>query len=136
MRFYSDVLGFESVFETDNDTADGPLLGFDRDVVSLRAHHVMTTGPSEGTPTELNLVEFVDPGIRPSAPPVMNDAGLTRLALLVDDLDEAFRRVSAYAGVDIVCPPRHIAIRQAETVLSTRWFSFRDPFGVFITMTE
>ena len=41
LKFYRDVLGFESVFQTENDKADGRLLGFDTEEVGLRAHHVL-----------------------------------------------------------------------------------------------
>lgn len=138
LAFYRDVLGFQSVFETENDTADGRLLGFDRDEVSIDAHHVLTVGADPQTATAINLVKHTEPETvvddGPSRP--MNHAGLTRLALLVDSIDDAFTTIRSYDGVEIVCPPREILIHEPHVTFTSRWFSFRDPFGVFITMTE
>ncbi|UQX10993.1 VOC family protein [Candidatus Mycobacterium methanotrophicum] len=138
LKFYCDVLGFESAFATDNGDADGVLLGFDREVVSLTAHHVVTAGATEQSATAINLVEFTDPRTDTDDGPYhrMNHAGLTRLALLVDDVDDAFEAIASHDGVHIVCSPREIVIRQGQDTHRSRWFSFRDPFGVFITATQ
>lgn len=135
LGFYRDVLGFTSVFQTENANADGNLLGFDTDVVNLRAHHLSIGVRHEHT-TEINLVEFVAPATTSGPAAAQNVQGLTRLALLVEDLDEACGRISSHDGVEMVCAPREIVIRDADAVHSSRWFSFLDPFGVFITVTE
>jgi len=138
VQFYRDLLGFKSVFETENGTADGALLGFDTDVVNIKAQHVMTVGASPRHATAINLVEFVEPKTKSadSAPRAMNDTGLTRLALLVGDLDLAFERIAANRSVEIISTTREIVIHEAESTHTSRWFSFLDPFGVFITVTE
>jgi catechol 2,3-dioxygenase-like lactoylglutathione lyase family enzyme len=137
LEFYRDVLGLQSVFDTENGNADGALLGFDVDVVSIKAQHVMAIGTPSPDATAINLVEFLEPKTTSagSALRAMNDAGLTRLALLVDDLDRAFEAIASHRGVEIICEPTEVIIREAESSHSSRWFSFRDPFGVFITVT-
>ncbi|MFB7085230.1 VOC family protein [Streptomyces sp. NPDC056296] len=138
LNFYRDVLGFESVFETRNDKADGRLLGFDTDEVSISAHHVLTVGADAQTATAINLVEHTQPETVVNGGPYdqMNHVGITRLALLVDNVDEAFARIRSHEGVTIVCPPRGICIQDPKVPVTSRWFSFTDPFGVFVTMTE
>jgi predicted acyl esterase len=93
---------------------------------------------SEAGATAINLVEFTDPRTDTDNGPYhpMNHAGLTRLALLVDDVDEAFEAIASRDGVQIVCSPREIGIHQGQDTHRSRWFSFRDPFGVFITATQ
>jgi catechol 2,3-dioxygenase-like lactoylglutathione lyase family enzyme len=138
LEFYCDVLGFQSAFATDNGDADGVLLGLDREVVGLKAHHVVTAGATEHCTTAINLVEFTNPrtDTDDGLYHPMNHAGLTRLALLVDDVDDAFEAIASHNGVQIVCSPREIGIRQGQDTRRSRWFSFRDPFGVFITVTQ
>ena len=137
LKFYRDVLGFTSVFQTRTDEADGRLLGFDQDEIGLYAHHVLASGAGHDA-TEINLVEFTDPRTRVGdrSPSAMNDAGITRLALLVDSVADAFESIQPYPGVQVVCPPKEIVIREPEVTFTTVWFSFRDPYGVFMTMTE
>lgn len=138
LTFYRDVLGFESVFETDNDAADGRLLGLDADEIGIKAHHVLTVGADPRSATAINLVEHTEPGTVVDEGPYsqMNHVGITRLALVVESVDEAFGRVRSSDGVEIVCPPKEIVIRKPDVTFTTRWLSFTDPFGVFITMTE
>jgi catechol 2,3-dioxygenase-like lactoylglutathione lyase family enzyme len=137
LRFYRDVLGFTSVFQTRTDEADGRLLGFDQDVIGIYAHHVVAPGANGAPATQLNLIEFTNPRTSAARPyDRMNHVGITRLALLVDSVDEAHQRVRDYPGVEVVCAPRDIVIREPEVTFVTRWFSFKDPYGVFLTMTE
>jgi catechol 2,3-dioxygenase-like lactoylglutathione lyase family enzyme len=138
LGFYRDVLGFTSVFETRNDDADGRLLGFDQDAIGLYAHHVLTVGADPGQATQINLVEFTNPKTTVADGPYreMNHVGITRLALAVDSVDDAFETVRTYPGVQIVCAPKDIVIREPEVTLTARWFSFTDPYGVFLTMAE
>ncbi|OBI16668.1 hypothetical protein A5714_11055 [Mycobacterium sp. E2462] len=138
LAFYRDVLGFQSVFETVNGSADGALLGFDAAAVSIKAAHLVAVGAPDQHATAINLVEFVEPQTTStgSSRRAMNDAGLTRMAVLVDDLDRALERIAPYTGVEIICEPREIKIHEAKSSNSSRWFSFRDPFGVFITVTQ
>ncbi len=138
LKFYRDVLGFESVFETDNDRADGRLLGFDAEDIGVKAHHVLAVGVDHEQATEINLIEYTRPRTISDEGPYrqMNHPGITRLALLVDSADEAFREIQPFEGVDIVCEPKDIVIREPGLTFTSRWFSFTDPFGVFITITE
>jgi hypothetical protein len=66
----------------------------------------------------------------------MNQVGITRLAMLVLNTREAYEKVRSYPGVHIVCPPKDILIRKPEQTLTMTWFSFKDPYGVFITIAE
>lgn len=138
LKFYRDVLGFVSTFETRTDKADGRLLGFQQDEVSIYAHHIMTVGAQHGQATEINLIEFSDPKPTGVDAPysLMNHIGITRLALLVESAQEAYDKVRVYPGVEIVCGPKEIVIREPGKNFTMTWFSFKDPNGVFITMTE
>ena len=138
LKFYRDVLGFESVFETRTDAADGPLLGFDQDEIGLYAHHILTVGANPEQATQINLVEFTNPRTTVFDGPYgkMNHVGITRLALLVENVADAFERIQFFPGVQIVCAPKDIVIREPDASFTTRWFSFKDPWGVFMTMTQ
>lgn len=138
LKFYRDVLGFVSTFQTRTDKADGRLLGLPDEEIGLYAHHVLVAGADHRQATEINLVEFTKPttvvGDGPYA--LMNQVGITRLALLVEDVREAFGKVRAYPGVEIVCEPKDIVIREPGKNFTMTWFSFKDPNGVFFTMTQ
>jgi catechol 2,3-dioxygenase-like lactoylglutathione lyase family enzyme len=138
LRFYRDVLGFTSVFETRTDEADGRLLGFDQDEIGLYAHHILSVGADREQATEINLIEFTDPKTSTVEGPYteMSHVGITRLALLVESVDEAYERVRAYPGIQVICAPKDIVICAPEVTFTTTWFSFKDPYGVFLTMTQ
>lgn len=138
LKFYRDVLGFTSTFETRTDKADGKLLGFQQEEIGIYAHHIMTVGAQHGQATEINLIEFTNPKSDVGDGPygMMNHVGITRLALLVENAKEAFDLIRVYEGVVIVCEPKDIVIREAEKTFTMTWFSFKDPYGVFITITE
>jgi catechol 2,3-dioxygenase-like lactoylglutathione lyase family enzyme len=138
LKFYCDVLGFVSTFQTRTDEADGPLLGFEQQHIGLYAHHIVTAGAEHGQATEINLVEYTQPKTAVEEAPYgfMHHVGITRLALLVLDAREAFDKVRAHEGVEIVCEPKDIVIREPGKHFTMTWFSFKDPFGVFITMAE
>lgn len=138
LKFYRDVLGFKSVFETKNDKADGKLLGFDRDEIGIYAHHILATSAQPEQATEINLVEYTKPKTIVGEGPYrqMNQVGITRLALLVESVDEAFKRIRPYDGVEIVCEPKDIIISEPGLLFTSRWFSFKDPFGIFIAVSE
>ncbi len=138
LKFYRDVLGFVSTFETRTDEADGPLLGFAQDEISIYAHHILTAGADPKHATEINLIEYTNPSTLVDDGPydLMNQVGITRLALLVENTKEAFEKIRAYAGVEVVCEPKDIIIRKPGGNLTMTWFSFKDPYGVFITIAE
>lgn len=136
LGFYRDVLGFKSVFNTKNNEAEDGLLDFGRDVVGLKAHQMMTVGAESLYAAEIKLAEFSEPNtITRHDRREINHAGLTRLALLLDDGDQAFKRIRSNRGIEIVCVQKYSCSRFSGDH-SSCWFSFRDPFGVFITVTE
>lgn len=138
LDFYCGVLGFKSIFETDNDKADGRLLGFDQDEIGLRAHHVLATDADPANSTEINIVEFTDPKTINNEGPykMMNHVGITRLALMVDDTKEAIETVRKVEGIEIICEPKDILIVEPDVTLTATWASFKDPFGIFITLSQ
>lgn len=138
LKFYRDVLGFQSVFQTENDKADGKLLGFETKEIGLRAHHLLSVGAQHDQATEINIVEFTNSktDISKGTYSPMNQVGINRLALLVDDLDEAIEEIRNYEGTEIVCEPKDIRIVEPEVTLIARWCSFKDPFGIFITLSQ
>lgn len=138
LDFYCGVLGFKSTFQTENDQADGRLLGFDRDEIGLRAHHVLSTSADPAQATEINIVEFTNPKTIANEAPyeAMNHIGITRLALMVDDTKEAIEAVRKVEGVEIVSEPNDILIVEPDVTLTATWASFKDPFGIFITLSQ
>ncbi len=138
LKFYRDVLGFVSTFETRTDKADGELLGFQEKDISIYAHHILTVGADAQQATEINLIEYASPATIVGDGPyeMMNHVGITRLALLVESAKEAFEKIRVYEGVEIVCEPKEIVIRKPDKSFTMTWFSFKDPYGVFITITE
>ena len=138
LKFYRDVLGFVSTFETRTDKADGPLLGFLEAEIGIYAHHMLTAGADPQHATEINLIEYTNPSTVIGEGPydMMNHVGITRLALLVENTRDAFEKIRVYEGVEIVCEPKDIVIRKPEQTFTMTWFSFKDPYGVFITITE
>lgn len=138
LKFYRDVLGFVSTFETRTDEADGPLLGFADNEISIYAHHILTAGADPQHATEINLIEYTKPSTIIGDGPydLMNQVGITRLALLVENAQEAFDKIHIYSGVEVVCEPKDIIIRKPGGNMTMTWFSFKDPFGVFITIAE
>lgn len=138
LKFYRDVLGFVSTFETRTDEADGPLLGFAEEEIGIYAHHILTAGADPKQATEINLIEYTRPATVIGDGPydLMNQVGITRLALLVESANDAFEKINAYDGVEIVCKPKDIIIRKPGANLTMTWFSFKDPYGVFITIAE
>ena len=138
LKFYRGVLGFNSVFETKTDEADGKLLGFEEEEIGLYAHHLLTAGAQPDQATEINLIEYTRPtAIEGDGPyDMMNHVGITRLALLVEDVKEAFEKIRVYDGVEVVCAPKDILIRKPGVTFTMTWASFKDPYGVFITITQ
>lgn len=136
LDFYCNTLGMKSDFQTDNDEADGILLGFDQEKIHLRAHHVLAPGADPETATEINIVEYTDPKTIDADGPLMNQTGISRLALLVDDLHETLDKVRNYDGVEIVSEPRDLIIREPDATYVSTWASFKDPFGIFITLAQ
>lgn len=138
LKFYRDVLGFVSTFETRTDQADGHLLGFEQADIGIYAHHVLTAGADPKHATEINLIEYTDPltSAADGPHPMMNQVGISRLALLVENTRDACEKIRAYPGVEIVCEPKDILIRKPDQTFTMTWFSFRDPYGVFITIAE
>ena len=138
LDFYVNTLGMKSDFQTDNDEADGILLGFDQEKIHLRAHHVIAPGADPMTATEINLVEYTDPktiiGDGPCS--IMNHVGITRLALLVSDLGEALEKIRAYPGTEIVSEARDLIIREPDATYVSTWAAIMDPFGVFICLAQ
>jgi len=138
LDFYCGVMGFESTFQTDNDEADGILLGFAQEQIGLRAQHVLAAGADPAQATEINIVEYKNPKTLDTAVPyeVMNHIGITRLALMVDDTKEAIEAVRNVAGVEVVSEPNDILIVEPDVTLTATWASFKDPFGIFITLSQ
>ena len=138
LTFYRDVLGFVSTFQTRTDQADGLLLGFAQEEIGLYAHHILTAGADPKSATEINLIEYTNPKTLVGEGPysTMNHVGITRLALLVENTRDAYEKIRAHAGVKIVAEPKDIVIRKPDASFTMTWFSFTDPYGVFIAITE
>ena len=138
LDFYCNKLGMVSDFQTDNDEADGILLGLGQEVVHLKAHHVLAKSADPMTATEINLVEFTDPEVIIGDGPcsVMNHVGITRLAMLVDDINETLEGIKDYPGVEMVSGKRDLIIKEPDATYVSTWAAIKDPFGVFICLAQ
>lgn len=138
LDFYCNTLGMKTDFETDNDEADGIVLGLGQEKIHLRAHHVIAPGADPMTATEINLVEYVDPPTIMGDGPVslMNQVGITRLAMLVDDIGDALEKIRAYPGTEIVSEARDLLIKEPDATYVSTWAAIKDPFGVFICLAQ
>src|SRR2546423_10921872 len=91
LKFYRDVLGFVSTFQTRTDKADGKLLGFQEEEIGLYAHHILTAGADHAQPTQTNFIEYKKATTEAcvSAYSSMKQAGGTPLSLLVPQTRDA-----------------------------------------------
>jgi catechol 2,3-dioxygenase-like lactoylglutathione lyase family enzyme len=101
LGFYRDLLGFEVVLDTE---MSGDML--DREV-GLEGAHLrlveLSTGPGH---TMLELLQYFSPApetasLRPC------DAGAHHVAVLVDDIETAYRELVG-EGVRFTCPPQEV----------------------------
>jgi catechol 2,3-dioxygenase-like lactoylglutathione lyase family enzyme len=138
VMFYCGALGFASIFETSTDKADGKLLGFEEEEIGINALHILPPGANHNQATKINLIEYTNPPTIADDGPysAMNHVGITRLALVVEDVHDAFESIRGIEGVEIICAPKESVIREASVTFTSTWFSFKDPFGVFFTITQ
>src|SRR3989442_10324678 len=80
LKFYRDVLGFVSTFQTRTDKADGKLLGFQEEEIGLYAHHILTAGAEHGQTTANKFIEYTKPTTDPGDGPfeIIKHIGITR----------------------------------------------------------
>jgi catechol 2,3-dioxygenase-like lactoylglutathione lyase family enzyme len=127
LAFYRDLL--ELAVVVDEELAGEAL---DR-VVGLTGARLRLVELAVGDGRLLELVEYRDPPGRelpPGASPA--DVGAHHVALLVDDLNAAHRRLSA-AGVRFTCPPQEIAVGLFEGTWTTYCF---DPDGLVVELWQ
>ena len=136
--FYTNVLGMKTDFFTDNDKADGILLGLGREEIHIRATYVLPKNEDPETATVINLVEFVDPPMNEVTPLNSNDQGLSRLAIMVDDIDGIMKKVEEYPGAEIVSGRRDLVIKDQNKGVTfvAKWCGIRDPHGVLIMLHQ
>lgn len=136
--FYTSVLGMKTDFFTDNDKADGILLGLGREEIHIRATYVLPKCADPAASTVINLVEYVDPKTNLVKPVESNDLGITRLAIMVDDIDGVMKKVEEYPGAQIVSGRRDLLIKDENKGVNflAKWCAIRDPDGVLIMLHE
>lgn len=136
--FYTNVLGMKTDFITDNDKADGILLGLGQEEIHLRATYVLPQSADPATATVINLVEYLDPQLNMVKQPNANDLGLTRLAFMVDNIDDVMQKVEAYPGAEIVSGRRDLVIKDENKGVTyvSKWCGIRDLNGVLIMLYE
>lgn len=122
LRFYSGLLGLEVMMdmELENDPAIEAILG----VKNIRMRYVLFSGMG----ARLNLLEFKRPKgenvarkLRPC------DHGIHHLAFVVDDVEAAYKELSA-KGVEFISPPQQTGLAKANAM--------RGPDGVVIELFE
>ena len=124
LRFYRDGLGFRPVSRLRVDDAhSAKLVGLDE--VDLEAVFIERDG------MRLELLHYVTPGHEPNdAPRPMNRAGLTHMALRVDDLSETLRQLEGL-GTKVLTQSRI-----QNPALSSDVVYVLDPDGVRIELIE
>src|SRR2546423_2116343 len=98
LKFYRDVLGFVSTFQTRTDKADGKLLGFQEEEIGLYAHHILTAGADHGQATEINFFEDTKTtkGAGGGAFEMMKHVGISRFAFLFVKVRDALDKIQGY----------------------------------------
>ena len=122
VAFYTEVLGFEPA-------ADVELTGaaYDRlfDVFPARLHVVRLRLGAE----QIELTEFVTPRGRPAPPDARsNDHWFQHIAIVVRDMDAAYRRLREHRVAHISPEPQRLPDWNAQAG-GIRAFYFRDPDG-------
>ncbi|MFB7657872.1 MULTISPECIES: VOC family protein [unclassified Streptomyces] len=90
---YEGVLGLESIGSLRNEKSEGAVLGFPGQEVEIHANHLR--GRLSENATVIDLIEFVHPETSVGDGPYrqMNQVGITRMALEVDDADAIYERL-------------------------------------------
>lgn len=124
VAFY-ERLGFRRFFEfTDDSPITGAVLGIEMRKTRM-AFMRLSDDPGEGF---LDLVQFVDPPTHGSAYPTLNNVGICRVALSVDDIDQTYEKLQA-ADVEFVTPLQRLTTPEGDELAMV---CFKDPDGIFI----
>jgi methylmalonyl-CoA/ethylmalonyl-CoA epimerase len=122
LRFYSGLLGLEVMMdmELDNDPAIEAILG----VKDIHMRYVLFSGKG----ARLNLLEFKSPkGENVAAKLRPYDQGIHHIAFVVDDVEAAYKELSA-KGVEFISPPQQTGLAKANAMVG--------PDGVVIELFE
>jgi len=122
LRFYCGLLGLDVMMdmEMEGDAAIEAILG----VKDLNMRYVLLGG--EGA--KLNLLEFRSPkGENVARKLRPYDQGIHHFAFVVDDIDAAYKELSAH-GVEFIGPPQDTGIVKANAM--------RGPDGVVIELMQ
>lgn len=131
VRWYQEVLGLELLARQTNDNAyTRQIVGLPDAVLEVAFLRLPGVDPAPSTHV-LELMQYVSPaGGRVSG--LTQDVGAGHLALMVDDLDEAYARLRE-ADVRFVNPPVEI---DAGANRGARACYLRDPDGITIELVQ
>jgi len=122
LEFYCGLLGLEVMMdmELERDPAIEAILG----VKDIKMRYVLFTGMG----AKLNLLEFKNPkGENVAAKLRPYDQGIHHIAFSVDDVEAAYKELSA-KGVKFISPPQQTGLAKANAMLG--------PDGVVIELFE
>ena len=88
----------------------------------------------EGSPTTLEVVEWLEPRTEGKPYPTHNHCGITRVHLKTTDIWADYERLKA-AGVNFLSEPQEFPGGVNESGV-TRWVQFRDPDGSLLELLE
>ena len=122
--FY-EKLGFKTFLEfTDDSPITGSVLGIEMRKTRM-AFMRLSDDPGEGF---LDIIQFIDPPTHGAAYPTLNNVGICRVALSVDDIDQTYERLQEI-GVEFVTPLRRLTTPEGDELAMV---CFKDPDGIYI----
>jgi catechol 2,3-dioxygenase-like lactoylglutathione lyase family enzyme len=131
-RFYTEYLGARVVREwAGEEPGLAVALGFD--VVPRWHAYLLRWGEGDdSTFPQLDLLQWIDPPSTGSAPLCLNQVGIARLALGVDNIDEIHERLER-AGVEFISAP--LPVNPAtERGRRVKLCCLRDPDGIIVEL--
>ena len=111
LKFYRDILGLEVMM--DMEMEGSPALEAILGVEGLKMRYVLFSGKG----AQLNLLEFKNPrGENVAAKMRPFDHGIHHIAFAVDDVEAAYKELSA-KGVEFISPPQDTGLAMANAML-------------------
>jgi catechol 2,3-dioxygenase-like lactoylglutathione lyase family enzyme len=132
-RYYADVIGLTPLATVGPVRQPAPLfrLGGTDSEGTVEMHAVLLQDPASGFVVE--LIEWIEPKIRPAPRRRANDLGIFRMAWVTEDIDADYDTLDE-AGVECFSPPAKLTMGPGLPDL--RALSWADPDGACLELIE
>ena len=133
IKFYRDVLGAKVIkgvrVDIEGDERLGEVLGFGGE--ASYSVYMLRFGEDKNA-TWIDLLQWRQPPSTGKPPDQLNNVGLARIALVVEDVDQAYNDLKA-SGVEFISAPAYVDVGPLGAV---RVCVFKDPDGTFLELAE